>query len=263
MPSPPSAFLASARPQGTHPTRSGPVDLPILYNDASVVSALFRVPPERMAAVLGDLRLEPIRLAGRATVVLTIFSYRDTSIGPYNELSITSFVRRTDDRRLRAAAFWVHALPVTTESACGAGLDIWGYPKWVTPIDYRHEGATISAGLPGELMLDLRPGASPPLPVRASFDTFTELDGRLVRTRVALRSRLRLVRSGRTALRIEGPGRAADLLDRLGCTRTRPSFAVWCERFEAILPPGKLLGPSRRDAGGGSRPGPQTQVRAS
>ena len=91
--------------------------------------------------MLGDLRLEPVRIAGKTTVVLTIFTYRDTSIGPYNELAISSYVRPIDDHRLSAAALWVHALPVTTESACTAGVDIWGFPKWVTPIDYTHDGS--------------------------------------------------------------------------------------------------------------------------
>ena len=246
MTSPHSAFIRSAQPQGTHPTRCGPVDLPILYRDASAISAVFRVPPARVVAALGNLRLEPVRIAGKSTVVLTVFTYRDTTVGPYNELAITSYVRPLDDRRFRSAAFWVHALPVTTPEACAAGLDIWGYPKWVAPIDYTQDGATIATGMPGELTLELSIGAAAlPVPMKAPFSTLTELDGELIRTRVPSRSRMRFAGGRRAALRIIGPGRASELLDRLGCAR--PVFAFWCERFESILPRGTRLGPSRRD----------------
>jgi hypothetical protein len=227
-------------------TRSGPVTLPIEYRDASVVSVVFRALPERVAAVLGDLRLEPRRLAGRTTVVLTLFQYRDTSIGPYNELAVTSYVRPLDDRRLRAGSFWVHVLPVTTETACAAGLDIWGYPKWVTPIDFTIDQHVVGGGLPGDVSIEVPRGRGPALTIAAPFSTFTVRDGMLIRTRVPSRSRLRLVRGRRTRVAVTGSGRVAALLDRLGCTTMTPTFGFWCEHFASQLPAGEPIGAAWR-----------------
>lgn len=232
-------------PHDVRTTSAGPVELPIVYREASVITAVFRVPPGRVAAVLGDLRLEPVRIAGKTTVVLTIFEYRDTSVGPYNELGLSSYVRPIDDPRLRAAAFWVHALPVTTPLACAAGLEIWGLPKWVTPINFAVEADSVRAGLPGDVELVMPRRGGPAVPVTAPFTTFSELNGRLIRTRVSQRSGMRFRRSRRTTLRITRGGRVADLLERLGCAETRPVFGIWCERFESSLPGGVLLGASR------------------
>lgn len=245
MPPPLSGFLASAQPQGERSTRTGPVALPIVYRDASVANLVFRVPPAGVASALGSLRLHPVSIAGKTTVVLTIFEYRDTSIGPYNELAVTSYVRQPGSRGLGGAAFWVHALPVTTEVACAAGLDIWGYPKWVTPIDYVREGGVVRAALPGELTLDMAIGGMPAVPVKAPFTTFTEFQGGLLRTRVHSRSQMRFVRSSRADLRVHGTGRVAALLDALGCLGRRPVLAFWCERFESILPAGEPAGAAR------------------
>jgi hypothetical protein len=123
--------------------------LPIFYYDGTAQTAVF---PARLGAVrrwLPDKRLVPARLApGLGAVGVTCFEYRDTDIGPYNELAITVILKDPRlganlpgralltglrDKQLHA---WVHHLPVTTEIARAGGVELYNYPKFVGSIDF-------------------------------------------------------------------------------------------------------------------------------
>jgi hypothetical protein len=127
--------------------------LPIFYYDGTAQTAVF---PARLGALrrlLPDPRFVPARLApGLGAVGVTCFEYRDTDIGPYNELAITivlnnpPFASNLPGRALLAGLrskqlhAWVHHLPVTTEIARAGGVELYNYPKFVGSIDYE-EGA--------------------------------------------------------------------------------------------------------------------------
>jgi hypothetical protein len=130
-----------------------PAKLPIFYYDGTAQTAVF---PARLGALrrlLPDPRFVPARLApGLGAVAVTCFEYRDTDIGPYNELAISivlnnpPFASNLPGRALLAGLrskqlhAWVHHLPVTTEIARVGGVDLYNYPKFVGSIDYE-EGA--------------------------------------------------------------------------------------------------------------------------
>jgi len=123
--------------------------LPIFYYDGTAQTAVF---PARLGALrrlLPDPRFVPARLApGLGAVAVSCFEYRDTDIGPYNELAITivlnnpPFASNLPGRALLAGLrskqlhAWVHHLPVTTEIARAGGVDLYNYPKFVGSIDY-------------------------------------------------------------------------------------------------------------------------------
>jgi len=123
--------------------------LPIFYYDGTAQTAVF---PARLGALRGllpDPRFVPARLApGLGAVAVTCFEYRDTDIGPYNELAITivlnnpPFASNLPGRALLAGLrnkqlhAWVHHLPVTTEIARAGGVELYNYPKFVGSIDY-------------------------------------------------------------------------------------------------------------------------------
>jgi hypothetical protein len=123
--------------------------LPIFYYDGTAQTAVF---PARLGAVrklLPDPRFVPARLApGLGAVAVTCFEYRDTDIGPYNELAISvvlnnpPFALNLPGRALltglrnRQLHAWVHHLPVTTEIARAGGVDLYNYPKFVGSIDF-------------------------------------------------------------------------------------------------------------------------------
>ncbi len=138
-------------PQHNVTTSEGSVDLPILYHEASLVQAYFFVDYEKAAKALIGTGFVAARVPrGLAMVGLAMFDYRKTSIGPYGEAGLAVVAhpasepppkvplvepfRRPDRRK---AGFAILHLPVSTPIACAAGRELWGYPKFVTPIDVK------------------------------------------------------------------------------------------------------------------------------
>lgn len=258
-------------PATTVQTSTGPVQLPILYRRTRNLNAFFMVPTERVNRVLvqkGAGALSPgCQIGGRALVALACYDYQDTSIGPYREIGLAVPVlppgvrptlghwlqTLTDvDSPSRQLGFHVLHLPVDTEAACAAGREIWGLPKFVTPIAYedtpgqarivlhdpRHpyradlailrlEGR-LGAGLPG-------PSVSPLL--------YSHHEGCWLRTPVR-------VRGGgqahvRPALLLRTGGSAhpmAQVIRELGLDGARPWLAMATERFQSRLPAGQPMG---------------------
>lgn len=128
--------------------------LPIFYYDGTAQTAVF---PARYGAarrLLPDSRFVPARLApGLAAVGITCFEYRDTDIGPYNELAISVLLNDPPflanhpgrallrDLRRKQLHAWVQHLPVTTEVARAAGVELYNYPKFVGSIDFEQDAA--------------------------------------------------------------------------------------------------------------------------
>ena len=126
-------------------TSAGDVELPILYYDNSCVFALFTADPDGVAAKLAGTGLIPaLRIGQRPVVAMGLYEYRQTSIGSYNEVGIGILVYPERYKRSRSVAGWAQLLrrpdrrdqgtyvidlPVTTQAACAAGSEIWGYPS--------------------------------------------------------------------------------------------------------------------------------------
>lgn len=130
------------------------VRLPIFYFDGSAIGAVF---PARLGALrrlMPDRRIVPARLApGVGAIAISCFQYRDTDIGPYNELAIAvllndpPFLANLPGRavlsglRNRQLHAWVHHLPVTTEIARVGGVELYNYPKFIAAIDFERGAA--------------------------------------------------------------------------------------------------------------------------
>jgi hypothetical protein len=130
------------------------VRLPIFYYDGSSIQAVFAAKLGALRKLMPDPRFCPARIApGLGAVAVTCFEYRDTDIGPYNELAISVVLNEpyfipnlpglalVSSMRRRQLHAWVHHLPVTTEIARAAGVDLYNYPKFVAGIDFSEEGA--------------------------------------------------------------------------------------------------------------------------
>jgi hypothetical protein len=131
-----------------------PVKVPIFYYDGTATSAVFAARLGALRRLMPDPRFCPARLApGVGAVAITCFEYRDTDIGPYNELAISVvlnepwFLPNLPGRALIASLrtgqlhTWVHHLPVTTEIARAAGVDLYNYPKFIGGIDFEQTAA--------------------------------------------------------------------------------------------------------------------------
>src|SRR3990167_4160822 len=143
---------------------AGDVQLPILYYDASALYAFFLVEQEKIRELLLDAELEPgMRVGSKAIVGLACYQYRDTSVGVYNEVGLAIAVSRQDDSlslggwrdvlasfthpEERRSGLYVLDLPVTTALANAAGREIWGFPKFVTPIEFELRGNQFSCSV--------------------------------------------------------------------------------------------------------------------
>ena len=254
-----SSFFAA--PQTARPTSAGPVDLPILYYDATCIIALFWASRAGALDLLAGTGLEPTGgvfdhvLAGMA-----FYEYRHTSVGPYNEVGLALFAVPAGTRHaplriadvllpteLRRTGMVVVDLPVTTEIARAAGAELWGYPKFVTDLPFTRRGDRVALGVAdpgGGAPICTFEGtlgrSAPALPVQLL--TFTQKDGALVRTPVAVRGPARLHLPGSTRLFV-GASRhgMAERMRALGLDGRRPAAVLVVDPMQARLPEGEVM----------------------
>jgi hypothetical protein len=163
--------------------------LPIFYYDGTAQTAVFPAKLSALRKLLPDPRFVPARLApGLGAVGVTCFEYRDTDIGPYNELAITIILSSSPlasnlpgralltglrDKQLHA---WVHHLPVTTEIARVGGVDLYNYPKFVGSIDFEQSGSRRTCRLgEGEEHILTLDGPLIPTPDSGELQLFSHL----------------------------------------------------------------------------------------
>jgi hypothetical protein len=246
-----SNVVDAAQPQGT-----GSVELPIVYRAGDWCGALYRVELARARPFCEALDLEPWPVFGAAVAGVYAWEYRDTSIGPYAELGIGLLTRRRGQKpsllRLAldmsaqdAQGLLVLCLPVTTEAACAAGKELWGYPKYVSQISTQFDEHTARVRLGSELELELGPVRG--LARRLPIVTFTALGGQLLRTSIDVQSTPTLGLPSRAALRLlGGPGPTATVVQALGLHEHGPVLAFHTRAFRATLPRGEVTGAASR-----------------
>lgn len=233
-------------PRTTEETTAGPVDLPILYYDTSYVFAFFLVDQKAAAAQLDDDALRPaMNFRGKTLIGLANYQYRNSTVGDYGEVGIALPVvprhARSGERWLQALhcvdnpdrdlGYQVLHLPVTTEAANAAGREIWGLPKFVTPISVHHSGRMVDVSVAdpdgnGTIMnLFGRAGLgvrSPQVPVML----YSRLDGQMLRTGVNGRGPSVLRSGGGVRLSVgESTHPMAETLRSLGMDGMAP-FAI-------------------------------------
>lgn len=256
-------------PRAPFETRAGTVHLPILYYDTSNVLAFFHAPADAAAVLLDGTGLKPaFKLLGRTVVGLSFYEYRHTSVGAYNEVGLAIPAVDAAQRRgpamlieplrplaSRRLGFFVVDLPVTTAIADAAGRELWGYPKFVTGIDFGYAGRHVAmrvadpASATDILRLEGRPSPGLPAPPM-SLVTYSMLDGRRVRTTVNVRGRLRVGLGGSVRLAV-GDSRhpMAEHLRRLGLDGKRPFLVAGTHRFQSRLNAGESRAAESHDGG--------------
>lgn len=245
------AFFAKV-PQTPHPTTAGPVDLPIYYRDASLFGVFYMADLLAAQSLVEHLSIEPWPLFGRAVVALFAWEYRDSTVGTYNEVGLGIQTRRrgTSPSLLRLArdmkaddnqGIWVVNLPVTTQAAYDAGVELWGYPKYVTPIETSFTSGGASARLGEELELSIGKLGGPSLP-GLPVVTYTARKGRLIRTVIEVDHRARWGSGGSARLELRGDGPTSSSLRTLGLDGKKPLASFRVDTFRARLPAGVDLG---------------------
>lgn len=173
-------------PRKTYDLEGIPVDFPILYYDYRAVSCTFTAKIKRLKSILPHPQFEPIQIwPGTGIVSVVAFEYRDTSIGPYNEVAVNvpinfppaDFLGKFSAlsmMRKNIYSVYIHQLPVTTESARDGGIYVYNYPKFLAEIDFQESQDRLEVTLKenDKLILKLR-AKKQPLPKSSSFEFHT------------------------------------------------------------------------------------------
>jgi len=131
------------------PWRQHKLHVPVFYPDIMLMTVSMLAPAERIRALLPSQRLKPYRITPwHSTMSITTYQYRQSDIGPYNEVAISVPVTLDEEtplftgslRRMpRMLMSYTHHLPVTTEIAREVGAEFAGYPKFVADIEFTEE----------------------------------------------------------------------------------------------------------------------------
>ncbi len=248
-------------PRTPFATSEGSVDLPILYYDDSQLLALFLVDYDAAQAQVRDHGMDAVRfVGGKALAGVAFYEYRETTVGVYNEVGVAiavvpsgtpapampmlSMLGSLDKGRV---GFFIIDLPVTTAAACAAGREIWGYPKFVTPIRFsltgdRFSGAVSDPGGAGELLsLSGEAGAGMPGPL-LDLILYSRHQGAMLRTLVNTRGGGRICLPG--SMRLTVPGNTHPMAQRaaaLGLHGATPALVMHTHRLQLRLNAGAVL----------------------
>lgn len=248
-------------PRTPYTTQQGSVDLPILYHDCTAVLAFFGCDRDTASALLPPGRLNPaFTWKSRTIVGLALYEYRATSIGSYNEVGLAvpvfwkkgpvpvcpaaDLLRSADERRV---GYYIVDLPVTTARAWSAGRELWGYPKFITPIDFRLQRKRLRCrvgdpdGKNAIMTIEGALGFGLPSPA-LDLVTFECLGDQDRRTIIQTRGGGRFYSACKIHLRLgASPHPMAERLRRLALDGARP-LAVWVStRFQSRLNAGAPL----------------------
>ena len=225
-------------------------DLPIVYRKCSAFFAAFPYPMSAIRPLLPHPMIAPVALGlGKGALVVAVFDYEETSIGPYREVGIgfQCRLRRSGplplvpllaERFFEDVGPWVQFLPVTTPIADELGRANWGFPKFVADIriERSDDRVTCEVAEKGETMLRVeieRPGRSraTALPLRL----YSALDEELLFTELHIDAVGAIKRLGcRAQLDLFDHPRVRDF-DREALSRAKPIEVRWFDEYRTML----------------------------
>lgn len=133
------------------------IPVPVQVRNASSVAAVYRVDGDAVQTIVEPHGLTAARREdGTGGLSIAGVRYHDGDLGAYDELAIAYDVLDPVDPE--AVVQLIAHLPVDGELTCAAGRGLWGFPKWVTDVQYVDEADAIGVELAedGETVLSLR-----------------------------------------------------------------------------------------------------------
>lgn len=132
------------------PIRQWSSKSPLFFGDLSMMQGIFLADLDAARAMMPSELLRPtMGLPGKAMVAINCFEYKETDVGPYNEVSISVAVQLNDStpgplavmrsKLTRTYHGHVLELPVNTEISVAGGLDYFNYPKYLAEISFEDE----------------------------------------------------------------------------------------------------------------------------
>jgi len=246
-------------------TKVGSFELPIFYYDSSTVIAIFWVDKKKVSKLIEGTDYKPtVFFNNKAMVGIVFFEYRDTSIGAYNEVALTSFVYSKHEKKpffllpnfLKRGDKWnmgayVHDLPVSTAIANAAGRKVWNLPKFITEMPFsldkkRFEGIVKDPTDPKkkENILTLS-GKIGPIGLGKKIKAFDIIpyaikNGKQIKTVVTVDAKARVNLNTNIRLTIgNSKHKMAENLRTLGLDNKKPFMTLISDKSRSILPDGE------------------------
>ncbi len=162
-------------------------EIPAKYYDVFSIIALFPVSAKKLKKYLPSKKTKLVKpFPGISLMFIVAYEYKHISVlEPYNEVGIGFPLTFKDKNQKYEGTHFIH-LPVTTELARKAGVDLLGYPKFIADINFEKNEYTTKCKLNHEkkniLTLEV-----PKEEVKETFtesQSFTVKDNKLLRIRV-------------------------------------------------------------------------------
>jgi len=140
----------------------GPMNsrFPIFYSELAYFSVFLPATLEKVKSILPSKRMHPFRLTPwHCMVTMTATQYKDSDVGPYNQLSVgipfvldnpaplfTGILHKPPE----VPMIYMLYLPVTTEIARIAGTAIANYPEFLAEINFEEDDKWIKCQVKSE-----------------------------------------------------------------------------------------------------------------
>ena len=238
-------IIAEVKEKQTYDADGRQYQLPILYRQLDCFMTIYTADWHAARAVIPSLRLNPVKVwPGRTIVGFMAYNYLDTDIGPYGEFGVGMPCTCVHQGK-RFYGFFVQRLPVTTEIALDYGVRFWGYPKFVSEMEFKNEPDAHSLKLTqgGNLILNLHvPKGGFGLPWAMPTNTFTIRDNEIIYTKIKVQAMTRATVNGLARLELGDHPMSREIASfRLGA---RPLLTADLIDARMVLPAGESLGPA-------------------
>jgi hypothetical protein len=228
----------------TMETSEGTVQVPSSFIDGSAVMAFFSSDYDNVLSKLEGTDFVPVKtLKGKAITVLGFFEYRNSSFGPYKEVTLSfpvlpdnttapwsagfDFFRNIENRKI---GFHIIDLPITLELPHAAGREIWGFPKFKADIEYKYPKSKFEANVciheTSDIILTFKSPFCKGMPSPFSDCIFySYLNDTILKSIVSMNSRGRITSGSGTELSIgSADHRMIKNLRDLGLDGAKPMF---------------------------------------
>ncbi|MBD2858988.1 acetoacetate decarboxylase family protein [Spongiibacter sp. KMU-158] len=152
------------------------ISLPVRIDEASMMMHFYTVKTAVVRRILADTGFTPVELfPGRALMQLIGVDYRRNDLGDYNEAAILFPVTTPGQAPVRVPLLgalsrmasgkldnFVYRMPVDQPFTTHAGRFIWGFPKWVSKVDFELDDKRVRTRFEddGELIFDINAAAN-------------------------------------------------------------------------------------------------------
>jgi Acetoacetate decarboxylase (ADC) len=232
------------------------ITLPIHYKNWKWMMATFTVSARQIKKLLPP-GLKPILMTpAKALISFGAYEYPEvSSLQPYNEFLVSfpvqykpsinlPFLPAIFDPLFPSAVYtngasYIFYLPVTTLESCKAGREIWGFPKVVREMEFAELNDRKACRLINdgklEMEIQIKKYSIPNERKNFVYCSFTEKDGKLLKTCVNATGSYIVKKAGAKAIVKFGEGKIAEELRQLNISMD-PVHVFFAENVESDLP---------------------------